>query len=285
VILFTRQSEIAQFEATQIRDPQPEPGGRQDHRVVACAGGGLTIDPGTRPATLIRGPQMRPGLVRDVPVGRQPIRQTARSPARRGQEAQEAGQARSHGRDGLASQPTLTQQETRHVPHAKRREIINAHLVQIGQKPADRPVFRDHDRLGVTAPTAQREIAVPERRELRGTTILRRDYPPVTFNRPASQHACPQHHRPANRQDNPAIDRFPQRPQPDPGLVRDEAGAHPVTRHVQAPPGQEGREPVQHDLIATDRALNPPSTAQHRQNAADEDPGICLPHKNHLCIR
>jgi hypothetical protein len=60
---------------------------------------------------------------------------------------------------------------------------------------------------------------------------------------------------------------------------------HSVTHRVQAAPGQEGREPVQHDLLATDRALGPASLAQHRQDAADGDPGICLSHENHLCIR
>jgi hypothetical protein len=179
----------------------------------------------------------------------------------------------------------LTQQEARHVPHAKCREIIDAHLVQVGQEPAGRPVFRDHGRLGVAAPTAQREVVVPERTELRGTTVLHRDHRPVNFDRPASQHVCHQHHRPTNRLDSPVVDWFSQRPQPDPGLFRDELDAHPVTRSVQAAPGQEGREPVQHDLIATDRALGPPSTAQHRQDAADGDPDICLSHENHLCIR
>ena len=33
---------------------------------------------------------------------------------------------------------------------AERREIIDAHLNQVGQEPAGRPVFRDHARLGVT---------------------------------------------------------------------------------------------------------------------------------------
>ncbi len=79
--------QVAQFEAAQIRDPQAQPGGRQDHRVVAFAGGGLTVDPGQQPADLIRGPQVRVGLVTDVPVRRQPIRQALRRPARRGQEA------------------------------------------------------------------------------------------------------------------------------------------------------------------------------------------------------
>jgi hypothetical protein len=237
------------------------------------------------PANLIGGPQVRLGLVTGVPAGRQPIRQTARRPARGGQELQEVGQARPHGRDGLASQSTLAQQEARHVSHAERREIIDAHLVQIAQEPAGRPVFRDHGRLGVAAPTARSEVVVPERAELRGTTVLRRDHRPVDFDRPASQHLCHQHHRPANRLDSPVTDRFPQRPQPDPGLVRDEVDTHPVTRRVQAAPGQEGREPVQHDPLATDRALGPASLAQHRQDAADGDPGICLSHENHLCIR
>jgi len=88
-----------------------------------------------------------------------------------------------------------------------------------------------------------------------------------------------------NRLDSPVTDRFPQRPQPDPGLVRDEVDTHPVTRRVQAAPGQEGREPVQHDPLATDRAFGPASRSQHRQDAADGDPGICLSHENHLCIR
>jgi hypothetical protein len=48
--------EVAQFEATQIRDPQAQPGGRQDHRVVAFPRGGLAIDPGQRPADLVHGP-------------------------------------------------------------------------------------------------------------------------------------------------------------------------------------------------------------------------------------
>ena len=202
--------EVAQFEATQIRDPQAQPGGRQDHRVVAFAGGGLAIDPGQHPADLVRGPQVRLGLVTDVPVWRQPIRQTTRCPARRGQEAQEVGQARPHGRDGLASQSTLTQQEARHVPHAERREIIDAHLDQVGQEPAGRPVLRDHGRLGVAATTARSEVVVPQRAELRGTTVLRRDHRPVNVDRPASQHVRHQHHRPANRLDSPVFDRFTQ---------------------------------------------------------------------------
>ena len=84
---------------------------------------------------------------------RQPIRQATRCPARRSQEAQQVGQARPHGRNGLASQSTLAQKEARHVPHAERREIIDAHLDQVAQEPADRPVFRDHGRLrlGLTA--------------------------------------------------------------------------------------------------------------------------------------
>ncbi len=85
--------EVAQFEPAQIRDPQPEPRGRQDHRVVAFAGGGLTVDHGQHPANLIRGPQVRLGLVTDVPVRWQPIRQTARCPSGGGQEVQEVGQA------------------------------------------------------------------------------------------------------------------------------------------------------------------------------------------------
>ena len=261
MICFARQSRSPSSRPTQIRDPQPQPGGRQDHRVVAFAGGGPAVDPGQHPADLIRGPQVRLGLVTDVPVRRQPIRQAARCPARRGQEVQEVGQARPHGRDGLASQSTLTQQEARHVPHAERREIIDAHLDQVGQEPAGRPVFRDHGRLGVAATTARSEVVVPERAEPRRTTVLRRDHRPVNVDRPAGQHVRHQHHRPTNRLDIPVFDRLTQRPQPDPGLVRDEVDAHPLARRVHAATRQEGREPVQHDLLATDRVLGP---AQHR---------------------
>ena len=228
---------------------------------------------------------MRLGLVTDVPLWRQPIRQATRCPARRSQEAQQVGQARPHRRDGLAPQSTLAQQEARHVPHAERREIIDAHLNQVGQEPAGRPVFRDHGRLGVTATTARSEVVVPQRAELRRTTLPRGDHRPVNVDYPTSQHVRHQHHRPANRLDNPVFDRLTQRPQPDPGLVRDEVDAHPLAGRVQAATGQEGREPVQHRLLATDRVLGPPSLAQHRHDPADAVPDTYLSHGNHLCIR
>jgi len=277
--------QIAQLKVTQIRDPQPEPRGRQDHRVVAFTGGGLTVNHGQHPGNLIRGPQVRLGLVTEVPVGRQPIRQTARCPARRGQEVQEIRQARPHGRNRFAPQMALAQQETRHVPHAEHREIIDTHLVQMTQEPDGRPVFRDHGRLGVAASTARSEVVVPQRTELRGTTVLRRNHGPININRPIGQHVCHQQHRPTNRLNSPVFDRLPQRRQPDPGLARDEVDAHPLARRVHTTLGQEHREPLQHRLLTPDCALGPASLAQHRHDTDDGIPDICLSHENHLCIR
>ena len=54
---------------------------------------------------------------------------------------------------------------------------------------------------------------------------------------------------------------------------------------LQAASGQEGREPVQHDLLAPDCVLCPPSLAQCRKDTAHGDPGICLSHDNHLCVQ
>jgi len=175
--------------------------------------------------------------------------------------------------------------EARHVPHAKRCQILDTHLVQVGQESAGGPVLGDHGRLGVAAPAARGKVVVPERTELRGTAVLGRDHRPVNLDRPTSQHVCHQHHRPTNHLDIPVLDRIPQRPQPDPGLVGDEVDAHPIAGRVQAAPGQESHEPLQHDLMATDRALSPPSIAQHRQHTAASSPDICVSHDNHLCIR
>jgi hypothetical protein len=70
-----------------------------------------------------------------------------------------------------------------------------------------------------------------------------------------------QHHRPADRLDTFVPNRLPQRRQPDPGLASDEIQAHLLARPVQAASGQEGHEPVQHNLVALDCALGPPCLA------------------------
>jgi hypothetical protein len=79
--------------------------------------------------------------------------------------------------------------------------------------------------------------------------------------------------------------RFPQRPQPDPGLVGDEVNANPVARRDQAATGQEVGKPVQHDPLLPDRFLGPASVAQHRHQPADRVADICLSHHDHLSIR
>ena len=284
-ILFARQSRSPSSSWRRSENPQPESGGRQDHRVVAFAGDRLTVDDGEDLANLIRAPEVRLGLVTDVTVRRQPVRQTPRCPARAGQKAQEVRQARSHGRDGLASQSTLVQQEARYVSYAERCEIIDADLDQVAQEPASHPVLRDHGRLRVGSRAARSEVVVPERAEPDRAVVLCRDHRPINVDGPTGQHVCHQHHRPTNRLDSPVCDRLSQRPQPDPGLVRDEVEACLVAHRTQATPGQEGSKPVQHGLLAPDRTLGPVGIAQHRQDTADTVRDIYLSHENHLCIR
>ena len=285
VILFARQSRSPSSSWRRSENPQSEACGREDHRVVAFAGCGLTVDYGEHLANLIRAPQVRLGLVTDVTVWRQPVRQALRRLARAGQEGQEVREARSHGGNGLASQSPLAQQKARQVPHAEHREIVNAHLVQVTQEPADRLVLGDHGRLGVVPLATRSEVVVPERAEPGRAVVFRRDHRPVNLNRPTGQHVHRQHHRPTNRLDIPVAGRLSQRPQPHPGLVRDEVDAHPIVRRFEAAPGQEGGEPVQHGLVAPNRVLGPPGVAQHPQDALDGVVDICLSHDNHLCIR
>ena len=223
---------------------------------------------------------MRVGLVTDVAVRRQPICQAGRCLPGRGQGGEEVGQARPQGRDGLASQSTLAQQEPGHVPHAQRREIIDADVDQVGQESAGRPVFRDHGRLGVAATAARSEVVVPQRTEPGRTPVLRRDHWAVHVDRPTRQHLRHQQHRPANSLHILVLDRLVQRPQPNAGLVRDEVDAHQLARSVHAPTRQESREPVQHDLILTDRVLIPPRIAHHRHHAVRG-----VPHTNNIAHR
>ena len=117
--------QVAEPELAQVGDPQAEPGGHQDHRVVALAGGGLAVDHGQQPPDLLSGPQVRLGLAAQVPVRRQPSGQALRRQALVGQEAQEVRQGRPQARDGLAAQPALPQQETRHIPHAQGRQVTS----------------------------------------------------------------------------------------------------------------------------------------------------------------
>ena len=180
----------------------------------------------------------------------------------------------------------LAQQEARQVPHAQRREIIDTHLDQVTQEPADSLVLGDHRRQGVAAPPARGKVVVPpERTEPGRTAVLHRDHRPVNIDHPTGQRVRHQHHRPTNRLDIPVLDRLSQRLQPDPGLVDDEVDTHPLARRLRAAPGQESGEPLQHDLMAPDRALGPPSLTQHPQYATNALPDICLSHENHLCIR
>ncbi len=204
-MVFARQSRSPSSRLTQIADPQAEPGGHQDHRVVAFAGGGLAVDHGQQPPDLLSSPQVRLGLVAHVPVRRQPVGQALRCPARGGQEDQEVRQARPHSRDGLAAQPALPQKETRHVPHAEGGQVIDTHVVQVAQEPADRLVLRSHGRLGVAARAARGNVVVSERTEPGGTAVLGRDHrlvdrrPPGRPARPPSAppaggppgHPCP----------------------------------------------------------------------------------------------
>ena len=283
VRVFARQSRSPSSRLAQVGDPQAEPGGHQDHRVVALAGGGLAVDHGQQPPDLLSGPQVRLGLVAQVPVRRQPAGQALRSPARVGQEGQEVRQGRPHARDGLAPQPALPQQEARHVPHAEGGQVTGARLVQVAQEPADHLALRDQGRLGVATRPARGNVVVPEQAEPGRAAVLHRDHRPVDDDRPACQRVRHQHHRPTDRLDIPARHRLPQRPQPGPGLVGDEVHAHLVARRAQASSSQEGRETVQHRLVAPDGALRPPGRVQHRHDAAHSGPDICLSHENHPC--
>jgi hypothetical protein len=48
--------QIGQLKVTQIRYPQAQPSGGQDHREITLAGSRLAVDPGQQPADLIDGP-------------------------------------------------------------------------------------------------------------------------------------------------------------------------------------------------------------------------------------
>ena len=202
--------QVAELELAQVKDPQAEPRGQQDHRVVALADSGLPVDHGQQPPDLLSGPQVRLGLVAQVPVRRQQAGQALRRPSRGGEEVQEVGQGRPQPRDGLAAQPALAQQETRHVPHAQGSQA-GARLVQVAQEPAGRLVLGDQGRLRVAASAARGNIVVPQRPEPDRAAVLRRDDRPADDDRPACQRVRHQDRRPTNRVDIPVRDRLPQR--------------------------------------------------------------------------
>jgi hypothetical protein len=80
----------------------------------------------------------------------------------------------------------------------------------------------------------------------------------------------------------PVVDRLSQRPQPDPGLLRDELDANPLARLLQTALNQKRGEPIQHNPIGPDGALSPPGITQHRQDTAGRVSDISLSHHNHL---
>ena len=164
--------QVAEFESTQIRDPQAEPGGHQDHRVVAFAGGGLPVDPGQQPPDLLRGPRVRLGLVTHVPVRRQPVQPTraASGPWRPGSPGSPPRTTSCPRWSCGAARVDAAGNPTRPARRAPRDP--RAHLVEVAQEPAGRLVFRDHGRLGVAARAAPGDVVVPQRRNRAGQPSL-----------------------------------------------------------------------------------------------------------------
>jgi len=115
--------------------------------------------------------------------------------------------------------------------------------------------------------------------------VPRGDHGPVDIDRSPGQQVGQQYRRPPDRPNIFVFDRFSQRPQPDPGLVRDKVDAHLVAGRGQAATGQEIGEPVQYDPQLPVRFLGPASVTQHRHHAADRVADICLSHHDHLRIR
>ena len=167
--------EPAQLQAAQVPDPQAEPGGQQDHRVVAFPDRGLPVNLVQDQANLLSRPRVRGRLAAPGIALRRKAGQVVADLPGLVQVTQEVGQRRAQraGRlRGVAPQ-LAAGPEPGQVPGLRLAEGFPARLVEVAQEQVRGALLGRDAGLGV-APPARREVTVPGRAEPRRAPYWRR---------------------------------------------------------------------------------------------------------------
>ena len=257
--------EPAHLQAAQVSDPQAEPGGQYDHRVVAFADRRLPVDLVQDQADLRSRPRVGCRLAAaGIALRREPAGQVFADLTGLVQVAQEIGQVRAQRAVGFRRvAPVLAPgPEPGQVPGLHLAQGFQSGLLQIGQERI-RGALLGHDAgFGVAAPPARRKVLIPGRAETWRAPVGQRRGGLAHPGHATVQAFHQQHQGQARELGLPGTRRLTQARQPAPGPLGHEIQAVRLSREALAAGLQEPGEHVQLRLVALDRSTRSACRAQ-----------------------